>query len=329
MLIGKAKFYYWLSKVQFFTGYKETALFVALSSAGVAWSVAKACVLGASTACKCNIEQHASHQNWEWGGCSYSVKYGLTMSRKLLLHARPRDQYSKIYKHNLKAGRLVRRKTKAASILLDMTTAMAAVQSNFSLQFFNQQAVKKTLATACKCHGVSGSCQLKTCWKATADMNQIGSYLMKKYRKTVNYVTSNLNDQNRIEADNFNTIQNLPQSETIIPLSILPFYNDKIVNDADENVAAAVAGKNHRRQSSDLAYYEKSPSFCDLTHGRLCDVRNKTHATSGGDCVHLCCRRGYVETVERYEENCDCVFKWCCSVDCKKCSRIRYKMICK
>ena len=38
-----------------------------------------------------------------------------------------------------------------------------------------------SLATTCKCHGVSGSCSLKTCWMALPEARILGSNLQKKY----------------------------------------------------------------------------------------------------------------------------------------------------
>ncbi|XP_030763858.1 protein Wnt-2-like, partial [Sitophilus oryzae] len=37
------------------------------------------------------------------------------------------------------------------------------------------------LLLECKCHGVSGSCTMKTCWKTLPTFRQIGDALMKKY----------------------------------------------------------------------------------------------------------------------------------------------------
>lgn len=34
---------------------------------------------------------------------------------------------------------------------------------------------------ACKCHGVSGSCSLKTCWLQLADFRRVGEFLKEKY----------------------------------------------------------------------------------------------------------------------------------------------------
>lgn len=43
------------------------------------------------------------------------------------------------------------------------------------------QVVRSSLSTACKCHGVSGSCSIKTCWKALPDFDKIGATLKERY----------------------------------------------------------------------------------------------------------------------------------------------------
>jgi hypothetical protein len=37
----------------------------------------------------------------------------------------------------------------------------------------------------CRCHGVSGSCELKTCWQTMPSFNEVGDTLKKKYRLAV------------------------------------------------------------------------------------------------------------------------------------------------
>lgn len=43
------------------------------------------------------------------------------------------------------------------------------------------EIVKALLQTECKCHGISGSCTVRTCWRKLPSFRQIGDALMKKY----------------------------------------------------------------------------------------------------------------------------------------------------
>ncbi|KAE9548563.1 hypothetical protein FO519_008228 [Halicephalobus sp. NKZ332] len=140
-------------------GYKESAYLLAMSSAGAAWGVATACAQGWLEECRCvhpkvpggpsrstfDSSPGSTTEDWEWGGCSYGVQFGIAASRKILTRSGSgRSPLRILEKHNLKSGRL---------------------------------AVKKTLISSCKCHGVSGSCQQKTCWKKTSDLKAITIYL--------------------------------------------------------------------------------------------------------------------------------------------------------
>ena len=43
------------------------------------------------------------------------------------------------------------------------------------------QAAVAGMTTSCKCHGVSGSCSVKTCWKSLQDTRAVGTALMNNY----------------------------------------------------------------------------------------------------------------------------------------------------
>lgn len=44
----------------------------------------------------------------------------------------------------------------------------------------------------CKCHGMSGSCEMKTCWRIAPDYRLVGKLLKERYRSAV------LVDQNNV-----------------------------------------------------------------------------------------------------------------------------------
>lgn len=56
------------------------------------------------------------------------------------------------------------------------------------LAYLFPQAVKRFLKQECKCHGVSGSCTLRTCWLAMADFRKTGDYLWRKYNGAIQVV---------------------------------------------------------------------------------------------------------------------------------------------
>lgn len=103
-----SKFDKFITSYQLISGTRESAYLWALTSAGAAWGVATACSQGWLPDCSCSGRDEMK-QNWEWGGCSYGVQFGIVTSRKLLTRsATSRSPLRKLEKHNLKAGRLVR-----------------------------------------------------------------------------------------------------------------------------------------------------------------------------------------------------------------------------
>jgi wingless-type MMTV integration site family, member 7 len=56
--------------------------------------------------------------------------------------------------------------------------------------------MQQMLKTDCKCHGVSGSCAMKTCWKSLPPFRIIGNALKKKYNKAK--MAQVINDKNRL-----------------------------------------------------------------------------------------------------------------------------------
>lgn len=120
--------------------FRETAFIYAITSAGVIFSVTRACSLGELQQCGCqkpnektsnvitsaqqrarndytaNIDNSQAQANqvyplddnseFKWGGCSDNILYGYTISKQLMAN-QARDGRSMITDHNNEAGRLV------------------------------------------------------------------------------------------------------------------------------------------------------------------------------------------------------------------------------
>ncbi|CAH2104948.1 unnamed protein product [Euphydryas editha] len=95
-------------------GFRETAFLYALTAAGVAHAIARACAQGRLLSCGCDpLGYRASHDRgrarvnkWEWSGCSHNLAFGIEFSKKFLdVREEVDDLQSKINVHNNNAGR--------------------------------------------------------------------------------------------------------------------------------------------------------------------------------------------------------------------------------
>ncbi|XP_034256217.1 protein Wnt-8a-like isoform X2 [Thrips palmi] len=93
-------------------------------------------------------------KKWVWSGCSDHVAYGEQVAAKFLdfLVKRGNDAWAYSSLHNNRAGRL---------------------------------AVRESLQKHCKCHGVSGSCSLQTCWMAVPSFARVAATLRRHYDHAV------------------------------------------------------------------------------------------------------------------------------------------------
>lgn len=145
----------------------------------------------------------------------------------------------------------------------------------------------------CKCHGPTGSCSWKTCWKELPKFRKIGRYLKKRYSYGLRL---DFNEKLKDEND--------PRRRSMFP--VLP--------------------------GSSLVYIERSPNHCkaNKTYGisgtlnRECSRRHKAGKVRRSErksCRNLCRRCGYSvqkRTVE-ITSTCNCKFRWCCKVNCDTC----------
>ncbi|KAJ8258387.1 hypothetical protein COCON_G00173990 [Conger conger] len=234
---------------------REAAFVYAISSAGVVYAITRACSQGELKICSCDPHKRgrASDErgDFDWGGCSDNVNYGIKFA-KAFVDARERavrDARALMNLHNNRCGRM---------------------------------AVKRFMKLECKCHGVSGSCVLRTCWLAMADFRKTGDYLRRKYNSAVE-VTMNQDGTGFAVAD-----RGLRR----------PTKNDLV----------------YVEDSPDYCLRDKAAGSLG-TSGRVCS--KSSSGTEG--CEVMCCGRGYDTTRVRRVTKCECKFKWCCAVECRDC----------
>ena len=171
------------------------------------------------------------------------------------------------------------------------------------------QAVHKLMRHQCKCHGVSGACNVRTCWQTLPDFHEVGDYLKDRYDNALE-VSSDPSGSALIAAEDMNDASNDGHNR--------------------RNPKSAIKQMTH---VTDLVYLESSPDYCSYdplagslgTAGRPC---NKTSKGING-CDLLCCGRGYDTRRTLISQPCHCTFKWCCSVECKTCSQWKDQHFCK
>ncbi|EEC17948.1 protein wingless, putative [Ixodes scapularis] len=180
-------------------------------------------------------------------------------------------------------------------------------------------AVKFGLLTECKCHGVSGSCTMKTCWKSLPAFSQVGAYLVQRYQRARRAAPF----YGRSRPHEPSTLRRRPAY-----LRLRKGRGPRTPG-AGRPAAHGVA----RPKPRDLVYLHESPSYCERdpgrgsagTVGRLC---NRTSTGSDG-CRLLCCGRGYDTHRRTRVWQCQCKFHWCCFVRCQTCSERTEEHTCK
>ncbi|XP_073254078.1 protein Wnt-5a-like isoform X3 [Porites lutea] len=274
------------------TGTRESAFTYAISTAGVAYYIARQCAIdGDLKSCGCSRERRPKEVDkmakeeegvqFDWGGCGDNIQFGTSYAKQFMNagegggqeHRDMRDQErARMNKHNNEVG---------------------------------VQVIKGSSEITCKCHGVSQSCALRTCWRELVDFSEIGKKLQQKY-----------DSASRVRYDR---------------------RTGKFIR-IKKTKEAGLSRRGGKRRSSriptyrSLVFIDSSPNYCVRsrrhqtvgTKGREC----KINSDGGDSCTDLCCGRGYQPAEVVTKEKCQCKFYWCCTVKCKQCLKRTTKYYC-
>lgn len=252
---------------------KESAFVYALTSAITVHQITKACSIGNLSTCTCDTSMNGVRtiQGWEWGSCSDNINYGVSYAQRFL------DQRE----HNLDSV--------PAPSDQDIARALVHFHNNAA----GRRVVQDNMKLTCRCHGFSGSCSIKTCWRELPTIFEIGDTVKEKYDKA-------------IKVDMYR-----PRNGGSARLQ----YYDEEVQQFKQPL------------SSKLVYLRDSEDFCSMegnyTHKRYCIPKENltdTHAEYYSPCENFCCTGDYYSEQKTILRSCNCKFIWCCQVVCQTCS---------
>ncbi|XP_072157322.1 protein Wnt-5b isoform X2 [Bemisia tabaci] len=250
-------------------GSREAAFMHAINSAGVSHSISRACKDGQLSSCGCSSKSRPKElqNDWVWGGCGDNLEYGFKFTQTF-------------FDLKEKEKKMKKSSREYARSLMDLHNNEAG-----------RRAIMKKSRITCKCHGVSGSCSMVTCWHQMPTFREVGDFIKEKYDGAAEV---KLNKKGRLQMrDNRFS---------------LPTASDLIYIDQSPN------------------YCIRNLTFDSLgTQGRIC---NRTSIGMDG-CKLMCCDRGYNTKKMIVKERCDCKFQWCCFVECKTCTRVTEIHTCK
>uniref|UniRef100_H2ZB90 Protein Wnt n=1 Tax=Ciona savignyi TaxID=51511 RepID=H2ZB90_CIOSA len=240
---------------------RETSFVQAVTSAAMTYAITIACSHGDIPECGCSIVD-----KFDWEGCDDNVAFGYQKTRQFLNLTRFIGRKRKVNlrlrlsQHNYEAGRL---------------------------------AITGNMKRKCKCHGLSDTCTLRTCWLRMPSFDEVRANLRRKYESAVK-------------------VNMQPGSQRF--------------------VAAGQPRRSSNRRRISL-FHQVSPHFCRRdrrrgslgTKGRVCDPTRE----GPGGCGYMCCGRGYKREVVVVKKKCNCSFKYCCKVTCDECINRYTQYICR
>jgi wingless-type MMTV integration site family protein 11 len=300
---------------------REQAFVQSLAAASLMHAIAKACSSGQTSKCGCGPDPPDPPPvgNFKWGGCGDDVRFGLVFSKWFA------DSLQGLSSDSTAAGQKRRNLSRRALY-------------NAHNSAVGRKIISDSLSTHCKCHGVSGSCSVKTCYRALplGLLPDVGVTLRNRYSVAVHVdhrraeaearraaaAASTARDRNarqRRQRGGRGAAADPSGSQSDGPSSRPAAAS---LNSMDQ-FRTLLASKSVK--DDDLVYSTISPDYClpDAALGsvgtkdRVCDKES----TGTGGCRSMCCGRGHRTETVQVQHRCDCKYYWCCYVKCKTCTK--------
>ncbi|ODM96021.1 Protein Wnt-2b, partial [Orchesella cincta] len=176
--------------------------------------------------------------------------------------------------------------------------------------------LKKNASKFCKCHGLSGSCSMRTCWQSITNLRAISSEIRDKYDSAVEVAFDPSGKPVPQEAGH--------RAPRKTDLMYYEKSKDFCTPDVTRGILVHSVGGFKLHKTHETPIYFLILTGIMGTNRRPC----KTESLGEESCDILCCGQEYSVVRLQYTEKCNCVFKWCCEVKCEKCNVTRYENFC-
>lgn len=225
--------------------------------------------------------------------------------------------------------------------------------------------VREATQRRCRCHGISGMCQFRSCWDQPPSFHVITSRLRDIY----------LFDSTKVELKNLGPpdmpdlyLSRVKRSDNYDHQSETRAFNLRATSELLPKplVTNSQSSDIDPMRPRELVYLHNSPEYCEPqpsvahpgTRGRACipipdnnlntskaamaknlknrsrmnpsekDVVRRNLDSAPGTCQLLCCNRGHSSELVLDLVDCNCRFKFCCRVECDYCLRQRAQHYC-
>ena len=188
----------------------------------------------------------------------------------------------------------------------------------------------------CKCHGVSGSCTIQTCWNQLAAFSDTALVLKLKYEEAARY-PEEINDNASGGSKSAKKSKKIP-AKNLKNMATQQPGNKRPTSSQGKSAGKNGNKKKNRKQSASsdellnqdrLLYLDDSADFCQANETSPFKGTTGRGCLKGDNCEVLCCGRGYNVHESTVRVPCKCKFVRCCAVKCETCLSDRKIETCK